>query len=133
MCGAHSSTGLCLEPFAAGHTDGVVALCRAEGWESWTHERTLRALSAPGVIASVAVEGEAVVGAAELLSDGAVMAYLGLLVVAEPARGRGIGRALIAEVFARSGMERFDLLTDDAVGFYRTLPHTEKPGFRLYA
>jgi ribosomal protein S18 acetylase RimI-like enzyme len=112
----------------------VVALCAAEGWPSWTHERTARAFAAPGVIAVVAVEEGDVVGAAQLLTDGEVIGYLGVLVVAERARRRGIGRALVHELFSLSGHTRLDLLAeDDATTFYAALPHKTKPGFRLYA
>ena len=124
-----------LVSFSPVHTEGVVALATAEGWPSWTRERVERALTAPGVVAVVAVDdaGE-VVGVAEMLTDGAVMAYLGVLVVAEHARGRGIGRELMLEAARRTGLARFDLLSeDDALGFYESFPHKRKPGVRIYS
>jgi ribosomal protein S18 acetylase RimI-like enzyme len=60
----------------------------------------------------VALEENEVVGFAELLTDGEVMAYLALLVVSMRARRRGIGRALIRDLFARSGLSRMDLLSE---------------------
>ncbi len=123
----------CIEPFAKAHVAGVVALCAAEGWPSWTPERVVRALSAPGVVALVAVEEDRVVGVAELLTDGEVIGYLGLLVVSANARRRGVARTLIRELFDRSSLIRLDLLSeDDSVAFYESLPHKVKPGFRLY-
>jgi ribosomal protein S18 acetylase RimI-like enzyme len=101
-------------PFEDRHTRAVVALCAAEGWPSWTADAVGAAFTAPGVTALVAEEDGRVVGAAELLSDGAVIAYLGLLVVAGAARGRGIGRALVTELFRRSGRSRIDLLSEQA-------------------
>jgi len=116
------------------HTAGVSGLCAAQGWPSWTPERTERALTAPGVIAVVAVDEEGeVVGVAEMLSDGAVMAYLGILLVAERLRGSGLGRELMLEAARRTGLERFDLLSeDDVVGFYERFDHKRKPGVRIY-
>jgi ribosomal protein S18 acetylase RimI-like enzyme len=120
-------------PFDRLHVDGVVGLCAAQGWSSWNPENTAQGLSAPGVIAVVAEEAGEVLGVAELLTDGHVMAYLALLVVAEHVRGRGIGSALIEELFVRSGLERMDLLSEQAsVAFYESMPHKSKPGYRIY-
>jgi predicted N-acetyltransferase YhbS len=122
-----------LVPFAEEHVDRVAALCAAEGWPSWTPERTRRALQGAGVIAVVALDGRDVVGVAELLTDGAVMAYLAPLVVAEGMRGRGVGDALVREAARRSGLDRVDLLAEDsALGFYERFPHKRKPGVRIY-
>jgi predicted N-acetyltransferase YhbS len=61
------------------------------------------------------------------------MACLAPLFVAERVRGRGIGRALIEDLFARSGLERMDLLSEQAsVAFYESMPHKAKPGYRIY-
>jgi ribosomal protein S18 acetylase RimI-like enzyme len=123
-----------VNPFEHRHAEGVARLCAAEGWPSWTTEAVAAAFSAPGVVALVAEDHEEVVGAAQLLTDGAVTAYLGLLVVAADARGEGIGRGLIQELFRRSGLTRMDLLSEDAsTGFYESLRHKTKPGYRLYA
>jgi ribosomal protein S18 acetylase RimI-like enzyme len=120
-------------PFESRHVDGVVSLCAAEGWPSWTNEAVAAGFSAPGVVAVVAEDGDSVVGAAQLLSDGAVIAYLGLLVVAAEQRRRGIGRRLVDGLFDRSGMARIDLLSEDAAkGFYESRPHRTKPGYRIY-
>lgn len=70
------------------------------------------ALCAPGVLALTAHDDGELVGVAELLTDGAVVAYLGLLLVSRQARRRGVGRSLIGELFARSGLSRIDLLSE---------------------
>ncbi|HWJ33208.1 MAG TPA: GNAT family N-acetyltransferase [Gaiellaceae bacterium] len=115
------------------HAEGVVALCAAEGWPSWTPGTVTSAFAAPGVLALVAEDGARVVGAAQLLTDGTVIAYLGMLVVAADMRGNGIGRDLVDELFLRSGMGRMDLLSElGSTGFYESLPHKTKPGYRLY-
>jgi predicted N-acetyltransferase YhbS len=63
-----------------------------------------------------------------------VIAYLGLLLVAERLRGQGLGRELMLEAARRTGLARLDLLSaDDAVGFYERFDHKRKPGVRIYA
>jgi ribosomal protein S18 acetylase RimI-like enzyme len=121
-------------PFAAEHLDGVLALCRAEGWPSFPADpaRALRSLTAPGVVALVAVDGTRVVGFAQALTDGALQAYLAQLATAADRRGEGIGRALVAEVLRRDGAIRLDLVTDSAGEFYESLPHRKFTGYRLY-
>ena len=122
-----------VEPFAEEHLDGVIALLAAQEWRSWTAERAAVALAAPGTTALVAVEDGAVVGIAHLLSDGAINAYLSVLAVDERHRRRGVARRLVEELFARTAARRVDLLsTPEAVPFYRSFAHREKPGFRLY-
>jgi predicted N-acetyltransferase YhbS len=121
-------------PFEPRHVEGVVRLCEAEGWPSWSNDSVHAAFAAPGVLALIAEDGETVVGAAHLLTDGTVIAYLGLLVVAAEARGEGIGRALVDELFRRSGLRRIDVLSEDgSTAFYESLPHRSKPGYRLYS
>ena len=79
------------------------------------------------------VEEDRVVGVAELLTDGEVIGYLGLLVVSANARRHGAARTLLSELFDRSGLTRLDFLSeDDSVAFYESFPHKVKPGFRLY-
>ncbi len=122
-----------IEAFDEGHVDGIVRLCAAEGWPAWTPATVAEAFTAPGVIAVTALNEGEVVGAAHLLTDGRVVAYLGLLVVQREFRGRGIGRALVTEVFERSGLARIDLLSEtDSTSFYESLPHKVKPGYRIY-
>jgi ribosomal protein S18 acetylase RimI-like enzyme len=120
-----------IEPFPQEHLDEVVALCAAEGWPSWTRENAARAFSAPNVLALVALEENEVVGVAELLTDGEVMAYLALLVVSMRARRRGIGRALIRDLFARSGLSRMDLLSEkDSPRVLRIVPAQGQAGIQ---
>jgi len=121
--------------FRADHLDGVLALCVAEGWDSLPNDptRALRVLTAPGVTTMVAVDAGAVVGFAELFSDGEIQAFLTSIAVDERSRGQGIGRALIEEGLKAAGGVRIDLLSEDAaVGFYESFPHFRKPGLRLY-
>jgi ribosomal protein S18 acetylase RimI-like enzyme len=122
-----------IEAFDQGHVDGIVRLCTAEGWPSWTPTTVAEAFTAPGVIAVTALNEGEVVGAAHLLTDGHVVAYLALLIVQRDSRGRGIGRALVTDLFERSGLARIDLLSEsDSTSFYESLPHKVKLGYRIY-
>ncbi|MCY1140223.1 hypothetical protein OWR29_19665 [Actinoplanes sp. Pm04-4] len=48
-------------------------------------------------------------------------------------RRTGVARNLVTEALRQAGGERVDLLSEDAAApFYRSFPHFEKPGFRLY-
>jgi GNAT superfamily N-acetyltransferase len=95
--------------------------------------RAQRAFTGPGVTSVVAVDDGTVVGFATLLSDGAIQAYLALLVVRADRRRRGVGRALLAAAHEAGGALRVDLLAEpDARAFYATLPHRQRPGFRVY-
>jgi ribosomal protein S18 acetylase RimI-like enzyme len=105
------------ERFARHHLDGVIELCRGEGWDSYLQdrERTFRALSAPGVITIVVTNGGAVCGFAQILTDGEIRAYLTDVAVSADARRQGIGTRLIEEAFARAGARYLDLLSDPSL------------------
>ena len=51
-------------PFIEEHLDGVLSLCRAEGWPSFPDdpERAIRVLTAPGVTTVIALDDGKVVG-----------------------------------------------------------------------
>lgn len=122
-----------IDTFDMAHVDGIVVLCAAQGWPSWTRDSVAKAFTAPGVIAITALNEGKVVGAAQLLTDGHVIGYLGLLVVERDSRGNGIGHALVAELFERCGLARIDLLSEPgSTSFYESLPNKVKPGYRIY-
>ena len=114
--------------------DSIVRICNAEGWESYYDpERTFRALDGAGVVTVVAIENQEVLGFAQVLTDGAIRAYLANMAVVPEQRGRGIGRQLIREVFARLDAVYLDLLsTGDANEFYERFEYRRLPGYRLY-
>jgi len=121
--------------FSESHLPGVIALCEAEGWPSFPADpaRALRALTAPGVVAVVALDDGEVVGFAQMLTDGQIQAYLCDLAVATEARRAGVGRRLVEEAFARSGAQRVDLLAlDESEEFYGSFDHRTMPGYRIY-
>ena len=80
----------------------------------------------------VALEESEVIGFAQLQSDGEIQAHLSLIAVAPKARRRGVGRQLIVEALRAAGGLRIDLVTDHGDGFYTSLPHIARSGFRLY-
>jgi ribosomal protein S18 acetylase RimI-like enzyme len=106
-----------------------------EGWNSYTADRTRahQVFTASGVVSVVATVAGEVVGFAYCQSDGAIQAHLSLLVIDGRNRRAGIARALVAHAFTLLGSVRIDLVTDTAGAFYRSLPHKEQLGFRLYA
>lgn len=108
-------------------------MCDSAGWDSWSDVAAVeRALSAPGVATFVAVEGDEVVGAAQVLSDDEVNWILGTLIVARGQRGRGIGTKPVEAAFAHTGARRLDLLTEgEGPRFDRALAGRELSGFRL--
>jgi GNAT superfamily N-acetyltransferase len=124
------------------HLDPILAMCRADGWISFAgnRERAERAMSAPGVTALVAIDGEPgpgdeerVLGFAQAVGDGCFGGYLAMLLVREGWRGEGIGRALIERTLVESGVLRLDLLSSEgATSLYERFPHNRTPGFRLY-
>ena len=123
-----------MRTFAPGDLDPVIALCAAEGWPSFPEDpaRALRALTAPGVTTMVAVDGERVVGFAQLVSDGEIQAHLSLIAVAPANRRQGLALKMLQEGLARAGGLRIDLITDSAPEFYAALPHVRMHGFRIY-
>lgn len=125
--------------YAPRHLEAVLTLCKVEGWTTFAanRDRAARAMGAPGVTALVAVERageeEQVLGFSQAVGDGAITAYLCMLLVAADARGRGIGKELIERTLVKSGVLRLDLLSsEEAMPLYERFPHNTMPGFRLY-
>jgi len=129
QAGAHAFVAIRRE-----HLAGVIELFREERWPAFADdpEATWRAMTAPGVTTMVAVDGERVVGVAQMLSDGQIQAHLSVIVVAEGYRRRGIGSRLIREAFARCGAQRVDLSTDGPSAFYESFPHRRLTSYRIY-
>jgi ribosomal protein S18 acetylase RimI-like enzyme len=114
---------------------GIISLCEAEGYKSYTEdaELTWRALNAPGVTTMVAVEGDRILGLAQMQSDGHIQVHLSLVVVDAGHRRQGIGRKLVEGAFSRAGGKRVDLVTDTADDFYRSFKYQDHwHGYRIY-
>lgn len=87
----------------------------------WASLRTAHLGSTAWVVAE---QDGAVVASARALSDGAKFAWIYDVIVAEPWRGRGLGRALLRVLFdhpAVRGARRVMLATRDAMAFYARL------------
>lgn len=126
-------TGECaVESFTAEHLERLVALVAAEGWATYAEDpaRTLRALTAPGVTTLVATAGERLLGVIQVQSDGVIQAHVSLLLIAEDARGIGLGERLLREGLLRAGGLRLDIRTRTD-GYYERLGASRSLGFRL--
>ena len=98
----------------------------------WAHDRP-RALTERSwsncLCFGVFAPGGAQLGCARLLTDYALRAHLGDLVIAASARGRGLGRALVETILAHpelATVAHWTLTTADAHGLYR------RYGFRAH-
>lgn len=116
------------------HVDGVTAVCRSLGWLSYSDPVVVgRGCGGPGVTTVVALaDDEAIIGFAQVLGDGVVQGYLAQLAVLPAHRRQGIATRLVEAAFTASGVQRLDLVTDDADAFYDRFPHRRKQGYRLY-
>lgn len=125
---------LYVQPYDERHLAGVVALCAEQGWRSYADHPDVahRTYTAAGATSAVAVRSGEVIGFATVLGDGELQGYLVQLVVDPNWQRRGIARRLVNDVTRRSGVQRLDLLTDEAQDFYASLPHRTMDGFRLY-
>lgn len=121
-------------PFTGAHADGVAAVCAELGWPTYADpDVARRGCGAPGVSTRVALDAEgAVVDFAQLLGDGVVQGYLAQLGVRSGWRHRGVATALVEAATRDAGVQRVDLITDDAQGFYASFAHQTKSGFRIY-
>ena len=120
--------------FSPGRLDSTVALCTDLDWPSYVEPNAARiAFTAPGSVTYVALDGDRVVGLSHLLTNGVVHAHLSLVGVLPTHRRQGLGRELIQAAFRDSGAKWLDLWSDsDAIEFYRSFLHQERPGFRIY-
>lgn len=86
-----------------------------------TRERVERAISGSTRVVGL-YSGEAQVGFARSVSDGAVIAYLADVYVLAPYRGQGLGLELVREIVeGGNGEVRWLLHTADAKGLYEKL------------
>jgi ribosomal protein S18 acetylase RimI-like enzyme len=81
------------------------------------------------------LDADALVGFARVVTDRATYAYLTDFVVAEGARGRGIGRQMMTTMIAHpdlQGLRRFSLLTSDAMALYEEFGFERGSGSLTY-
>jgi ribosomal protein S18 acetylase RimI-like enzyme len=126
-----------VETYEASRLPGILAIFEAEGYVNYVADaqRTHLVLTAPGSITLVAVEQHRrVVGVIQVQGDGNIQGHVSLFAVAAGSRRRGVGTRLLTAAVSKSGCMRLDLLSTDEVSdaFYRSFPHRERIGFRIY-
>ena len=81
----------------------------------------------------MALEDGEPIGFSHTITDGAIQAYLCMLLVSPEHQRRGVARTLIEATFARAGAIRLDLISSpEAEPLYRRFPYNQWPGYRLY-
>ncbi len=100
--------------------DGLLAMLRGSHWAGeMTRELLERAVA--NSLCFGAYEGGRMIGFARAVTDLATYAYLTDVIVAEDARGRGIGSFLVESILAHpelQGLRRIALFTRDAPALY---------------
>ncbi|MFV8749739.1 GNAT family N-acetyltransferase [Nannocystaceae bacterium ST9] len=108
----------------------VVALLRGQYWNlEWDDDRIARALLGSNAWVGARDREGKLIASARATGDGAKLATIYDVVVAEHWRGRGLGRRVIELLLdhpALRGVGRIDLATRDAQEFYRGFGFTER-------
>jgi predicted N-acetyltransferase YhbS len=117
------------------YLDPIIRMCEGISFATSLSDpdRADRAMTAPGAVALVAVEDGELVGFSHSITDGALQAYLSMLLVSPDRQRRGIASALIEKTMERSGAIRLDLVSsEEAEPLYRTFSFRRLPGYRLH-
>jgi predicted N-acetyltransferase YhbS len=105
--------------FDDSHLDGATLLSREAGWP---HRREDWAMALSLSQGFVALQGKTVIGTVMMTPFGADAATINLVIVAEAARGRGLGRRLMDEALAAAGACEVRLVaTADGLPLYEKL------------
>lgn len=119
--------------FSPENADGIADVCRELEWNTYDNpEIVRRSCTAPGVTTCVALLAGETVGFSQVVGDGMIQGCLTLLGVKAAHRRQGIAKELVTAAFHASGVQRLDLITDDAQSFYESFPHRTKAGYRIY-
>jgi GNAT superfamily N-acetyltransferase len=107
------------------------ALYAETGWGEWPADTFERALVGSWVVCAARDDDGALVGMGRLISDGALHAFVTEMIVAETARGGGVGaeilRQLVAEAHRRGVRDVQLFAARGRVGFYERNGFVRRP------
>ncbi|WP_029330076.1 GNAT family N-acetyltransferase [Exiguobacterium oxidotolerans] len=121
-----------IRPYTEQDFEAIQRLNAAEGWSNLVarSDETKRAFAASNVTYVVVIDGT-VSGYIRGMTDTAITLYICELLIADSARGRGLGQALLGHAHAKYPATRLEILASaSSHSFYEQLGYRPFHGFR---